>query len=92
MTTSFKQDLIGALKNFPIKRASLFGSFARGDEGPDSDIDVLIDFDSPLSLFDLIRMEQTLSQKLSRKVDIVEFSAIKPSIKDRILSQAIPLI
>ena len=84
--------MINALKEFPIKRASLFGSFARGDNRPDSDIDILIDLEPSLSVFDVLRIETALKEKFSRKIDLVEFSALKPSIKDKVLSQAIPLI
>ena len=92
MQTSFQQDLIKALKEMPINRASLFGSFARGDDSPGSDIDILIDIQPGLSVFDVLRMEKVLKDKFSRKIDLVEFSALKPSIKDKVLSQAIPLI
>ncbi len=92
MQSSLKQDLIRALKEFPINRASLFGSFARGDDHPGSDIDILIDIEPTLSIFDVLRMEGVLREKFSRKIDLVEFSALKPSIRDKVLSQAIPLI
>lgn len=92
MQTPFQIELIKALKEFPIKRASLFGSFARGDNRVDSDIDILIDIEPSLSIFDVLRMEESLKRKFSRKIDLVEFSALKPSIKDKVLSQAITLI
>ena len=92
MQTPFHIELIKALKELPIKRASLFGSFARGDNRVDSDIDILIDIEPSLSIFDVLRMEESLRQKFSRKIDLVEFSALKPSIKNKVLSQAITLI
>jgi predicted nucleotidyltransferase len=92
MQMSLQTELISALKELPIKRASLFGSFARGDNNEDSDIDILIDIEPSLSIFDVLRMEEILRKRFSRKIDLVEFSAIKPSIVERVLSQAIPLI
>lgn len=80
------------MQQFPLKRASLFGSFARSEETANSDIDILIEPQKGFTLFDMLRMEQALQEKLQRKVDLVEFSAIKPSIRDRVLQQAITLI
>lgn len=92
MQTALKQELIAVLKGFPIKKASLFGSFARGEDTPNSDIDILIEPDAAVSVFDLLRIEEALGKKFSRKIDLVEFAALKPSIRAKVLGQAIPLI
>ncbi len=75
-----------------MQRAALFGSFARNEETDNSDIDILIEPKSGFTIFDMLRMEQALGEKLSRKIDLVEFSAIKPSIRERVLKQAVTLI
>lgn len=92
MSTALKNILIETLHSFPIKRAALFGSFARAEQNSDSDIDILIETESGFTLFDMLRMERILEEKLQRKIDLVEFSALKPSIRTKVLSQAIPLI
>lgn len=92
MSRQFQIELTQLLQQFPLKRASLFGSFARSEETVNSDIDILIEPQKGFTLFDMLRMEQALQEKLQRKVDLVEFSAIKPSIRDRVLQQAITLI
>lgn len=64
----------------PIERAHLFGSCSRGEERPDSDVDLLVtytDSDS-LSLMDISRMMVNLSKRLNRKVDMVEDACLKP--------------
>ena len=76
MSLQFQTELTQLLKQFPLKRASLFGSFARGEENASSDIDILIEPQSGFTLFDMLRMENILEEKLKRKIDLVEFSAI----------------
>lgn len=92
LSETLKQAILTILKGKPIRRAALFGSFARGDERPDSDIDLLIEYSSPHSLFDILKLESELSKATTHKIDIVEYTAIKPSMRDRILTQAIPLL
>jgi predicted nucleotidyltransferase len=89
---SLKQAILLVLKRQPIRRAAIFGSFARGEEQEDSDIDLLIEYSSRHTLFDILRLENELREATSRKVDIVEYEAIKPTIKERILSQAITIL
>jgi predicted nucleotidyltransferase len=71
-------------------RVRLFGSVARGDEGPDSDIDLLVDFDQDSSLFDLMRMTRELEELLGHPVDVVSAGGLKD--RDRhILSESADL-
>lgn len=73
-----------------IRRLALFGSVLRGDFGPDSDIDVLVEFepgtDQGLTLLDLAGMEIELSELLGRRVDFVLRNELKPFLRDNILS------
>ena len=61
-------------KTQPVLKAWLFGSFARGEEKPDSDVDLLVMFDhsTPIGLFAYARMHRELEERLGRKVDLVE--------------------
>lgn len=89
---SIKQSILSVLKRQPIIRAAVFGSFARGEENDKSDIDLLIEYSTPHSLFDILKLETELSNATSRKVDLVEYGSIKPSIKERILNQAVSIL
>ena len=64
-----------------IKRLDLFGSALRADFGPESDIDLLVEFElnRPLGLFDFARMEQEFSEIFGREVDLVERLAVEQS-------------
>ncbi|MBI2476083.1 MAG: nucleotidyltransferase family protein [Candidatus Taylorbacteria bacterium] len=79
------------LKTYGVEEIGVFGSFARGDNDANSDIDVAIELNRtvPVGLLAFARMQFYLEDVLGRKVDLVIKSGIKPMIKDRILSQLI---
>ena len=78
------------LKNkYHIKRMGIFGSAVRNDWKKESDIDILVEFDSPIGFFDFIRLENFLSQILHQKVDLVSKKALKPAIKEDVLKETI---
>lgn len=72
-----------------LRDLEFFGSVARGDSGDDSDIDMLVEFKSPVGFFDFIRLENYLTKSLGRKVDLVTKKALKPLIRDDILNDVI---
>jgi uncharacterized protein len=72
---------------YPIKRASLFGSYARQEARIDSDIDILVEFSSTISLIQFVTIQLELEDTLGKKVDLVEFSALKPQLKANILKE-----
>jgi len=73
---------IGKLvKKNNISYLALFGSFAREDAGPDSDVDMIVDFATRVSYFDLIRIEREFSTLLGRKVDLVTERSIKKNLR-----------
>ena len=69
----------------------VFGSVARGDDGPGSDIDLLVDFEPHASLLDLIALKQELDQLLNRRTDVVTTDSVSPFLRQRILDEARPL-
>jgi predicted nucleotidyltransferase len=71
-------------------RVRLFGSVARGDDRPDSDIDLLVDFDQDSSLFDLMRMTRELEELLGHPVDVVSTAGLKDR-DGHILSESVDL-
>jgi predicted nucleotidyltransferase len=66
----------------------IFGSAARGDDSPDSDIDLLIEFRGRKGLLELVSLEIELTEMFGRKVDLVTEASLSPYIRDRILSSA----
>ena len=78
-------------ERYQVETIGVFGSFARGEQTPKSDIDILVEFFEPntIDLFDFIRLEEFLSRKLGTKVDLVTKRALKPLIKDQILRETI---
>lgn len=67
-----------------VSKLSVFGSFARGEDRPDSDIDFLVEFSEPKGLFDLVELEDQLSNQLGRKVDLLTEHSVSPYIRDSI--------
>lgn len=63
------------------KSVAVFGSYARGEAGPSSDLDLLVDFENSVSLLSLIQIEQELSEQLGIKVDLVTEGALSPYIR-----------
>jgi predicted nucleotidyltransferase len=69
-----------------ISRLRVFGSFARGEATPRSDLDLIADFSSPVSLFDIVSIERQLSELLGMRVDLLTEGGISPYIRERIAS------
>ena len=86
-----KQVLAPVMLKYAIQRASLFGSFADGTARQDSDIDLLVELSKPIGLLEFIHIKHELEDLLGRKVDLLEFKAVKPSLKAHILHSAIPV-
>jgi predicted nucleotidyltransferase len=82
-----KPTIINVLRNHGVKRASFFGSVARGEAKEDSDIDLLIEFEGRKSLLDLAGLKIELEELLDRKVDVLTYKSLHPLFKDRILEE-----
>ncbi|MGA2148883.1 MAG: nucleotidyltransferase domain-containing protein [Bryobacteraceae bacterium] len=74
-----------------ILRLSLFGSTVRGDDRPDSDIDLLAAFDDTrrISLLDVVAVEQQISRMLGRTVELVEEGTLKPRVRKNVEAEAV---
>lgn len=79
--------LIDICRKYKVSRVALFGSFARGDAGPDSDIDLLITFNDRVGFLTLAKLERELSEVLHRIVDLLTEQSISPYLRDQILSE-----
>lgn len=76
---------------YGAQRVRVFGSVARGEARPDSDIDLLVDMPADHSLLDRIALLQDLEEMLKRKVDVATERVLRPDIRERVLREAIPL-
>ena len=79
--------LISICRKYRVRKVALFGSFARGDAGPDSDIDLLITFYDRVGYLTLAKLERELSEVLDRIVDLLTEQSISPYLRDQILSE-----
>ena len=80
-----------ALTDLGASNIRLFGSVARGEDGPSSDVDLLVDVDASTGLFALGRMRSAAEAVLGTSVDIVPANSLKPDAVARIQAEAIPL-
>lgn len=88
---SIQATLIELCRQNDVKQLSLFGSMARGDATPQSDIDLLVEFSERKSLLSLIALERQFSSLLGREVDLLTEAAISPYLRKRIKQEALVL-
>ena len=84
-----KKKIAPILRRHNVKKAAVFGSYARKENKKGSDIDILIEFEENVrkSLLDLVGLKLDLEEALNKEVDVVEYSTIHPFLKDRILKE-----
>lgn len=87
---NLKPKIVNILKKNNVKKAGIFGSYARGEEKKRSDIDILIDFKG--SLMDLVGIEMEIADALKKKVDILTYKGISPYLKQKILNEEVRII
>ena len=74
---------------YGVSSLALFGSVARGDARPDSDVDVLVEFRQPIGLLRFGALQAELEDLIGRRVDLVEPDALHPALRDGILAEAL---
>lgn len=74
-------------EKYQVKKLGIFGSTLRGEKG--NDIDIIVEFSSPVGFFSFIRLENFLSETLNKKVDLVTEKALKPAIKNQVLKEVV---
>lgn len=81
----------GVLAPFTIRSLRVFGSTARGDAGPASDVDILVEFEdgAPVGLIAFARLKNCLEQILQRRVDLATPEALRKALRTRILDEAV---
>jgi len=77
--------------NFGVKEIGIFGSYVRGEQRDRSDVDVLVEFDEPVSLLGVVKLENYLSDLLHIKVDLVPKKDIRQELREGILKETIYL-
>ena len=87
-----KNRILPLLKEAGVMRSSLFGSFVRGEQTEQSDIDILVEFPKGKSLLDLVDLEMKLEQALGRKVDLLTYNSLSPYLKDSIQNTQLPIL
>jgi hypothetical protein len=82
-----KVKIIPVLRRYDVRKAAIFGSFVKGEQRKDSDIDILIEFKGEKSLLDLAGLKIELEETLQRKVDVLTYNSLHPLLKDKILQE-----
>ena len=82
--------IAGSCRRYRVRELAVFGSVARGEMTPDSDIDLLVEFqpDARMGLFEFAAMERELAALLGRKVDLVSKRGLKPRVRPHVLRDA----
>jgi predicted nucleotidyltransferase len=86
-----RQEILAAAARWGAHNVRIFGSVARGEASPESDVDVLVDLEPGRSLFDLGGLLMDLQDLLGCKVDVVTEEGLHWYIRDRVLREAVPL-
>lgn len=76
---------------FKVKEIGLFGSFARGEQGASSDIDLLTEFEDSADLFDLMGLSLFLEEVFQRRVDVVPKRALRAELREYVLHQVVTI-
>ncbi len=87
-----KQKILPILQRYGVKRVGLFGSCVRGEMREDSDIDILVEIEKDISLLDFVGIKLEIEDALGKKIDLVEYSTIKPLLRERILSEQVTIL
>lgn len=86
-----REEILRLAKKYRAENVRLFGSVARGIERADSDIDLLVDFQSGASLLDQVGLADELTRKLGKRVDVVSSRGLNRHLAQRILQEALKL-
>jgi len=84
--------IVPILRYSGVVEASVFGSFARGEVHPDSDLDLLVRYKKSVSLLDVSELKCELEKLLGSQVDLISRDYLKPRIKNRILQESVRIL
>ncbi len=86
-----RNDMVAAAAAHGVRNLRVFGSVARGQDRPDSDVDLLVDLPPGLSLFGLARVQAELEAILGTRVDLVPAQDLKPGVRERVENELVAL-
>jgi predicted nucleotidyltransferase len=86
-----RDEILRLARRRGVSSIRIFGSVSRGDAGPASDLDFLVELEPGYTLVDLGGLQMDLKELLGHEVDLVEPAALHPLIRDRILAEAVPI-
>jgi predicted nucleotidyltransferase len=85
----FDRDALARLcEDYGVRRLGIFGSWARGEQRPDSDVDLIVEFAKPAGFVELLRLERLLAEIFDRPVDLTTEPGLDPYIRDSVVSSA----
>lgn len=87
----YREQILALAEQYKAENVRVFGSVARGEEKPGSDVDILVHFKPGASLLDESGLEIALGDMLGRRVDLIGDTAIKDLLRENILNGAVPL-
>ncbi len=86
-----QQSKVVLQENYRVTELGIFGSYVRGEQNEESDVDVLIDYEKAPTVFKLVELRNYLNELTGMKVDVVTKKGLKPRIRERVLSEVIYL-
>lgn len=87
-----KRKAIPILKEAGVTKSALFGSYVRGEEVNDSDIDMLVELPQEKSLLDLVRLQRKLQETLGKEVDLLTYNGVNPLLKNYIQKDQLAIL
>lgn len=91
LTAILRENLPALVERYRIRSLGVFGSYARGTQHRDSDLDLLVTFDDPPGLLRYIELENDLAELVGVRVDLVMQDALKPAIGERVKREIVPV-
>ena len=83
---SMRQEL---REQYHVRRLGIFGSYSRGDQVEQSDLDLVVEFDQPIGMMAFVHLKKFISDKLKLKIDLVTPDGLHPLIRDRVLHEVV---
>lgn len=86
-----RADILAVAASHGARRVRVFGSRARGDDGPASNLDLLVELEPQRTLLDLIAIKQDLEDRLACRVDVVTEAGLSPYLRQKVIDEAVAL-
>jgi uncharacterized protein len=90
--SEIKAKITKIIKKKGIRKAGIFGSYARGEQKKNSDIDILIEPTKEMGFFEIVNLEEELKKSLKKKIDLLTYASIHKLLKERVLNEEVRII